>query len=41
MFGENLVPEICAKMLYQSVCSIFKWTKSLEQINEIAWFFGC
>ena len=41
MFGENLVLEICDKMLYQSVCSISKWTKSLEQINEIAWFFGC
>ena len=25
----------------QSDCSVFKWTKSLEQINEIAWFFAC
>ena len=27
--------------LSQSDCSIFKWTKSPEQINEIALFFAC
>ena len=29
------------KSLWQSDCSIFKWMKSPEQINDIASFFAC
>ena len=28
-------------VLFQSDCSIYKRTKSLKQMNEIAWFFAC
>ena len=33
--------DVVQNALCQSDCSIFKRTKSPEQINEITWYFAC
>ena len=39
-FGKNLIPDICAKMLFANQIVGFKSATSLKQIDEKSWFFA-
>ena len=41
MFKKNLVPETRWNVISQSDWRILKFTVSLQQNNELAWFLAC